>query len=163
MSRVSRRIILQHTVTAFGIISPVNSRNEKNLESVTTRHCHGTNALSFTSRYQRLVKMHLFLWAVGALGCNRQAKKLPVRSGYILRAPSGYKSMISFSFHPLKRMEEEIICNRWKCLIHTYEEDNGLTIRPWAPFLLLTGVLRHCQASCFLSQFSTANNRVTNR
>ena len=30
--------------------------------------------------------------------------------------PSGYKSMISFSFHPLKRMEEEIICNRWKDL-----------------------------------------------
>jgi hypothetical protein len=30
--------------------------------------------------------------------------------------PSGYKSMISFSFHPLKRMEEEIICNRWKTL-----------------------------------------------
>ena len=25
---------------------------------------------------------------MGALGCNRQAKKLPVRSGYILRAPS---------------------------------------------------------------------------
>ena len=24
--------------------------------------------------------------------------------------------MISFSFHPLKRMEEEIICNRWKDL-----------------------------------------------
>lgn len=25
-------------------------------------------------------------------------------------------NMISFSFHPLKRMEEEIICNRWKDL-----------------------------------------------
>ena len=37
----------------------------------------------------------------------------------LLRIPSGYKSMISFSFHPLKRMEEEIICNR--CTFHSQD------------------------------------------
>ena len=77
--------------------------------------------------------------------------------------PSGYKSMISFSFHPLKRMEEEIICNRWKTLPVTATKKDVLL-----PQAMRKRGLRSKNA--FFKEwrllniwFSTANNRVTNR
>jgi hypothetical protein len=59
--------------------------------------------------------------------------------------PSGYKSMISFSFHPLKRMEEEIICNRWKDLAHLFLGSQVFTLNslPFQPGSEYTYSNRH--------------------